>query len=199
LDRIAANVDERGVVQVYLNPAADHAGRIDAAVCANALYLFYLLGRESDLKESENYMVEHINGDCFDRGTRYYPSPDMFLFFASRLTRDFERPRKLFGACVRRRIEQRLGNPRSHVLEEAARVAAAENVGLFAERELLDLAASQREDGSWNAAPCFRFGRTARYFGSEHLSTGLAVRALTSGVLETRSYRHHREVAPRVG
>src|SRR5882672_1787051 len=180
LDAIAANVDESGVARVYLAPDEGRKDRVDAAVCANALYLFYLLDREADLKASEQYVWDHLTGTEFSAGTRYYPSPDIFLLFLSRLLHDFERSRARFAGAVERRIRERLGLPGSNV-ELSARAAAAGNVGLLAEREMEELAQSQRADGSWPAAPCFRFGRRQVYFGGESLSTAWGACALMAG------------------
>jgi hypothetical protein len=177
LDALAGNVDSSGVLRVYLNSDPSRRERLDAAVCVNALYLFYLLGRENDLEASEEYVWQHLNGAAFVGGTRYYPSPDVFLGFLSRLVRDFERPRARFAAKVAERVRERLGL-RSNVIELSARIAAAESVGVLAEHELAWLLDAQNGDGSWPAAPCFRFGRKESYFGGESVSTAWAVRAL---------------------
>jgi Terpene synthase family 2, C-terminal metal binding len=180
LDAMAANVDDSGVLCVYLDPDESRKDRVDAAVCANALYLFYMLGREAELKTSEQYVWNQLTGIGFSGGTRYYPSPDIFLLFLSRLLADFERFRARFAAAVEWRIRERLGLPGSNV-ELSARVAAAWNIGLLAERELEELARAQRADGSWPPAPCFRFGRRQVYFGGESLSTAWGACALMIG------------------
>lgn len=178
LDRIAANVDERGVVRVYLNADPARARRLDAAVCVNVLHAFSLVGREAELEASADYVELHLSGQQFEEGTRYYPSPDVFLLFISRLIRDFDWAKRRFSELALTRLEQRLGKGPANVLERAARAAAADNLGIVAQRELSELAAAQRADGAWPAAPCFSFGRTSRYFGGESLSTALGVRAL---------------------
>jgi hypothetical protein len=52
-------------------------------------------------------------------------------------------------------------------------------MGLVAEDDLTELVRYQRADGSWPAAPCFRFGREERYFGGDSLSTAWGMRALS--------------------
>jgi len=178
LDRIAANTDANGVLRVYLDADPLRAKRVDAVVCVNALYTFSTLGRERELLPSMTYVAEHLAGEQFDSGTRYYPSPALFLYFASRLVRDFAWAERRFGALLRERLQQRCRNTPVSVLELAARATAASNLGLVAAEELRMLADAQGEDGSWRASPCFRFGRSSRYFGGECLSTGFAVRAL---------------------
>jgi Terpene synthase family 2, C-terminal metal binding len=180
LDAIAANLDDAGVLRVYLDPDESRKDRVDAAVCANALYLFYLFGREADVKASEQYVWDHLTRAQFLAGTRYYPSPDIFLLFLSRLLRDFERSRARFAAAVEERIRGRLGLPGSNI-ELSARIAAAGNVGFLAERELEELVLAQGADGSWLATPCFRFGRQQGYFGGESLSTAWGAHALMVG------------------
>jgi len=178
LTRIAANTDANGVLRVYLDADPLRTKRVDAVVCVNALYTFSTLGRERELLPSVTYVAEHLASERFEAGTRYYPSPDLFLYFASRLVRDFGWAEQRFGALLRERLQQRSGNQPTGVLELAARATAASNLGLVAAEELRTLADAQGEDGSWRASPCFRFGRSNRYFGGECLSTGLALRAL---------------------
>ncbi len=179
LDTIAANVDSAGVLRVYIGDDPSRKDRVDAAVCANALYLFYLLEREADVAASEEYVWQHLTSASFAQGTRYYSSPDIFLLFLSRVVRDFGLAQQRFAAALEGRLQERFATPNSSVLELAARVAAAANVGLAAEQDLSELVRYQRADGSWPAAPCFRFGRQARYFGGDSLSTAWGVRALS--------------------
>lgn len=180
LDTIAANVDANGVLRVYMGDDASRQDRVDAVACVNTLYLFYLLEREGDLAASEEYVWEHLTGPGFADGTRYYTSPDVFLLFLSRLVRDFEQPRRRFTAALEERLRERFSTPDSNVLELAARVTAAANVGLVAEEDIAELVRHQRADGSWPAATCFRFGRQERYFGGDSLSTAWGVRALVA-------------------
>lgn len=180
LDTIAANVDASGVLRVYLGDDASREDRVDAVACVNTLYLFYLLEREGDLAASEEYVWEHLTGAGFGQGTRYYTSPDMFLLFLSRLVRDFGLPRQRFTAALEERLRARFSTPDSNVLELAARVAAAANIGIVAEEDIAELVRHQRADGSWPAAACFRFGRQERYFGGDSLSTAWGVRALVA-------------------
>lgn len=178
LDTIAANVDASGVLRVYIGDDPSRQDRVDAAACVNALYLFYLLEREADLAASEEFVWQHLTGPSFAQGTRYYSSPDIFLLFLSRLVRDFGQPRWRFTAALEERLRERFAAPDSNVLELAARVSAAANIGLVAEQDLAELVRYQRADGSWPAAPCFRFGRQERYFGGDSLSTAWGVLAL---------------------
>lgn len=187
LDTIAANVDTTGVLRVYIGDDPSRQDRVDAAACANALYLFYLLEREGDIAASEEYVWQHLTGPSFALGTRYYSSPDIFLLFLSRVVRDFGLAQQRFAAALEERLLERFAAPNSSVLELAARVAAAANLGLVAEQDLGELVRYQRADGSWPAAPCFRFGRQERYFGGDSLSTAWGVRALSVSAGETHS------------
>jgi hypothetical protein len=179
LDTIAANVDATGVLRVYIGDDPSRQDRVDAAACANALYLFYLLEREEDIAASEEYVWQHLTGPNFALGTRYYGSPDIFLLFLSRVVRDFGLAYRRFASALENRLHERFATPNSSVLELSARVSAAANLGLAAEQDLSELVRYQRADGSWPAAPCFRFGRQERYFGGDSLSTAWGVRALS--------------------
>ena len=181
MDGIASNTDAKGVLRVYLEADPLRARRVDASVCVNALYTFACVGREDELSGSAAYVAQQLDAEHAEASARYYPSPDLFLYFVSRLVRDFDWAERRFGPRARERLLQRCGDVRSaNVLELSTRACAASNLGLTAEDELCMLADAQQEDGSWRASPCLRFGRTQRYLGGECLTTALALRALMS-------------------
>src|SRR5690606_2561981 len=110
----------------------------------------------------------------------YYPSGDTFLYFLSRLLRDFERLQQDFLEPLHAVLVRRFGQE-GCALSRATRVAAADNVGLFDPDDLAWIAAAQRPDGSWPPGAFFKYGRASRYFGSEAVTTAFALRALVAG------------------
>lgn len=180
VDRLVGNTRSDGVIEVYVDPTEEHAGRIDECALANVMYLLYLLGREGEAEASLAVVAQTLRDEAFLCGSRYYPCPDTLLYFVSRIVRDFPRAEERLLEPLRRRLEERFGADTS-CLDRAIRVAAADNVGMLDVPDLEVVAHAQRPDGSWPAAPFFRYGRTERYFGSEALSTAFAVRALGAG------------------
>lgn len=180
VDRLLRNVTAAGVLEVYEQPAASRAGRTDATAIVNALYLVFHRGREAEARPSLDYVHHHLTSRAFEQGTRYYPSGDTFLYFLSRLLRDFERAQPRFLRSLHEVLKTRFGTEAS-VLTRATRVAAADNVGLFDTEDLEVIAAAQRPDGSWPPGAFFKYGRASRYFGSEAVTTAFALRALVAG------------------
>lgn len=205
-----------GVVMVYWEDgqepgAAPRDRKQDAAVAANALYTL-VLAREARLEDAGGvieatlgYVSEHLRSGAYLAGTRYYPSPDTFLFYVSCLCRRFRACLVELGADMRRALAlrdsmaPRPGTPEdpTGALNLAQRVLAACNLGVRAglRQNLEDLLELQRSDGSWPATPFYSLGKRALYFGSPAVTTMFATKALAAGLAAaprpgTRAGRH---------
>ncbi len=179
VDAMLTNTNEAGILEVYYRASPEHRGRIDHCVLANVMYLLCQLQRFEEAAPSWRCLTEFLKSDAYLFGTRYYPSPDVFLYFVSRLARDFPGPRAALLEPLCQRLLDRQGAD-TPCFDRALRVAACANVGLQAGEDLLVVASARREDGSWAISPFFRYGRTPRYFGSEALSTVVGAQALAS-------------------
>ncbi|KAB2588015.1 hypothetical protein [Streptomyces arboris] len=178
-----------------LEPHALRRGRKhDAVACANALYTAQLsdLHTESEsaaavISTSTRYLAEHLESGRYLNGTRYYPSPDAFLYALSRLCARFPSSAQVLAAPLRRALQKREeANPSPRTggepgpLALAFRTLAADNLGLTGgqdQRRML-IAQAQQSDGSWPASPYYRMGRFPVYFGSSYLTTVFALAAL---------------------
>lgn len=142
------------------------------------------------IERNIDYLLCCLDQQGFALGTRYYPSPDAFLCFASALVRDF--PERV--ACLRAPLLGALGmrwyapatsaedpaNPASPI-NLAMRIIAAQNLGVRPAaifREKARLLQMQLPSGGWPAAALFKLGSLSYYFGSESMSTVFALRAL---------------------
>lgn len=141
------------------------------------------------LAANVRYVAWHLLSGEYERGCRYYTSPDTFLCFFSELIRDFP---ELFGPLG---VSRRLGlaiedrrkvesddlalNPLSS-LNAALRAVAAANVGIDRSFELDLLLHYQGDDGAWNELDSlYTFGNERQiHFRSPLLTTGFALRAL---------------------
>ncbi|MGW3017320.1 hypothetical protein [Streptomyces longwoodensis] len=161
----------------------------DPVACANALYAL-LLADLTGCDEARGvadatvgHLAEHLSSGRFLCGTRYYPSPDAFLYAVSRLCARFPDAARPLTAPARRALE-RTGTGAAavpgSVLETALRVLAADHLGVTAgqDERRARLARAQRPDGSWPAAAYYRMGRLPVYFGSAYLTTVFALSAL---------------------
>ncbi|MFJ4090494.1 hypothetical protein ACIPYS_02830 [Kitasatospora sp. NPDC089913] len=153
--------------------------RYDAVSAANILFALHLPGAAHRLphpaaEATLRYVVEHLNGPR--TGTRYYSAPEAFLHAAARASTVVP---ELAGP-VRRAVGHVTTQTAETPLLVALLVLAGEHAGESAELPELRrrLAGTQLADGSWPAAGYFRTGRLPLYFGSPHLTTLFAVRAL---------------------
>jgi hypothetical protein len=178
LTRIRTNCDARGVVETYFDPTGERAGIIDPVVCANVLYLACQLGRERELEATLEFVFDTLATRAYLGGTRYYPSPDSFLYFTARLVGAFPRARasRRLRALLERALIERIGQG-ERVVDLAERVLACAWLGVVDRHEAAMLARTRNEWG-WAAEGMFQYGRSKVHFGSVGLSTAFATSAL---------------------
>lgn len=178
--KVLGNVDDAGVIHVYLPPRGEREDRhrVDPIPCASALYLAYLLGREDEARPTEDYLIGVLReqGSAPPKAFYYYLSPDVLLYWGSRLLR-FERFRVRYRHVVERALRARIGSS-DNALDLALRVITAGSLDVDVPLERVALRKAQRPDGSWPIVPIYKLGRSAAYVGSEAVVTALALRAL---------------------
>lgn len=186
----------RGVFMVYWEdgeePATLRRGRKqDEVAAANALYT--LLLAEPDTAQSRvvidattRHLADHLNSGRYLAGTRYYPSPDAFLYALSRLCARFPAGAEALAAPARKALAERdastvtVGHTPVDALDTALRTLAADHLGITTgqDRRQTLLTETQCLDGSWPPAAYYRMGRFPVYFGSPYLTTVFAMNAL---------------------
>ncbi|KAH9929606.1 HAD-like protein [Epithele typhae] len=180
LDEMLQYVDADGIMQTYF----DHSRpRMDPFVCVNVLSLFYEHGRGHQLPRTLDWVHEVLLYRAYHGGSRYYMSPDCFLFFISRLLQRANDPsvqarlRPLFIERIRERI-----GAAGDAMELAFRILAATSVGIACPRDAEKLIAQQCADGGWDLCWFYMFGSTGVKAGNRGLATALAVRAIESSL-----------------
>lgn len=153
--------------------------RMDPFVCVNVLSLFYEHGRGHQLPRTLDWVHEVLLYRAYHGGSRYYMSPDCFLFFVSRLLQRADDPavqarlRPLFVE----RLNERVG-AEGDSMDLAFRVLAASSVGIQCTRDLERLVGAQGADGGWELCWFYQFGSTGVKAGNRGLTTALAVKAI---------------------
>jgi hypothetical protein len=175
--RILGNVNEAGIIQVYFEPRGSREGRLDPAVCANALCFLNIVGQGEAAKRSEDYVYQTLQNRSYLEGTRYYPSPDTFLFFVTRMVESSYRLRDRFEPLLKERIVERLGQT-EYPLDCALRVIASRMMGVEAPQDITTLLSQQTDLGNFPADIFFKCGTDSWNFGSEALTTAFAIVAL---------------------
>ena len=166
--------------QVYFD---SQRPRTDPIVCVNILRCFYQYGRgtDPDLQPTKSWVQQTLLYRAYLGGTRYYSSPDVFLFYLSYFVRDnpdAEFCNSLAG-LLRDRIRERVQRG-GNALELCMRILACQAVGVSVEIDhmrarLLDM---QNVDGGWDADWLCRTGKVGTHIGNRGVTTALAVRAL---------------------
>ncbi len=178
-----------GAVMVYWEDGAEGAAKSrgrkhDAVVSVNVLRAVHLAGRHTDragravVDATFRHAEDHLRSGDYLEGTRYYPSPVAFLHAASKLCGVSREGAARLGPALRNACAS-IPAP-TNALDLALFLIATNACGAPVDREkyqaeLIDL---QRSDGSWPAHSYFRFGRVPIHFGSAHLTTVFALRAL---------------------
>lgn len=188
-----------GVVMVYWEDGAEPGVRPrgkkhDPAVACNVLYALKLAAAAglSDphgvIQQTTAYVARHLFSGDYRSGTRYYPSPDTFLYYVAQLCARFRDCQELLGSTLRwallgrNRSAARPGSPDdpASALNLAQRILAAKLIRselgqTSQQRALLKL---QEPSGAWAPSPLFSLGKRAVYFGSAAITTVFALAAL---------------------
>jgi len=193
MDEMLEYIDKDGIVQVRLHSNHsrtscqsprqtyfDHRRlRFDPVVCVNVLTFFYANGRGHELPETFAWVKEVLINRGYTDGTRYYATPECFLFFMARLlerVKDTEADlslRPIFSRCVQERI-----GSEGDALALAMRVLACASVGIRDEMDLRTLLNLQQEDGGWEAGWMYKYGSSGINIGNRGLTTALAINAI---------------------
>ncbi len=174
MDQMLQFVDSEGILQGYLS---DDKVRVDILMCVNGLALFNEYGRGHQLAATEEWIFKVLNTRAFRDGTHYYPSPDIFLYYVSRLLRKAPNLRERFGPVLRDCVLERM-EADGDALALASRLIAAARCGVRDDHNLAKLLALQKEDGSWEAGVVYRFIRVSGVAWHQGLTVSLAVLAI---------------------
>lgn len=181
LDRILGNANADKVVETYFDPTGERDGIIDPVVCVNVAFLALQLGRSEEIEPTLEYVHRVLVEESYLEGSRYYHSPDTFLYFLGRLVHHFPQTRERLLEPLRHAVKKRL-RLSSDSLDVAQRALLCAWLEIDDDRGELDALIALREvDGCWPSDALFRYGRKKVYFGSRVMSTAFAIRALIEG------------------
>jgi len=164
-----------GIIQVYF-PDSTKGNRIDWVSATNIVYLLELLGMHNEASETLDWILGILRRKDYMNGSRYYESPDAFLYFLSRLLK-FPKCKDLFEEHLRREIECRDGVT-TFPIDVAMRVTTSKKLGVLNKSDQGVLISTQQEDGGWPSDSIYHWGRSLGYFGSRTISTGFSIEAL---------------------
>ncbi|CAG8634281.1 4243_t:CDS:2, partial [Scutellospora calospora] len=183
--RILRNTNEKGIIQTYFPPRGERENRIDPTVCASAIRLIYKVGYDEAAKETENYLYCTLATKSYLNGSKYFHSPDAFLYYLYKAIILSKFAFKKFGALLAANVIDRLGTT-NYPLDLAMRILIVEGLGLLKHvhmpeiisKEKKSLEILQEEDGSWPKDALYKTGRSEIYFGGKEISTAFSIKAL---------------------
>jgi hypothetical protein len=112
-------------------------------------------------------------------GTRYYTSPESFLYFFSRLISLSTELYHRFSPILRDRLTERIAAP-GDSLALAMRIIACASLGVRDEVDLERLMEMQGPDGGWEDGWFYRYGKTGIMIGNKGVTTAFAMKAILS-------------------
>jgi hypothetical protein len=158
----------------------DHKkSRVDPVVCVNVLTLFYANGRGEELPRTFAWIREILINRGYTDGTRYYPTPECFLFFMARLLERIKGTEADLSLrpIFRERVQEMIGSE-GDALALAMRILACASVGIRDEIDLRTLLTLQQEDGGLEIGWICKYSYTGINIGNRGLTTALAINAI---------------------
>ncbi|KAI9763248.1 MAG: hypothetical protein M1840_000823 [Geoglossum simile] len=178
MDEMLEYINSDGIVQAYF----DHnRPRVDPVVCVNVLSLFYSYGRGSELDRTYQWVYQVLLHRAYLDGTRYYVTPESFLFFLARLLGSSDSPdlHQQLKPLLVERIQERIG-ANGDALALAMRIVVCGYLGIQNDVDLRALLPLQCEDGGWEVCWVYQYPNRGRKVGNRGLTTALAIKAITS-------------------
>jgi len=178
LDKILNNRSPSGVIETYFDPTGERAGIVDAVVCCNVLFLAHQLNRGSEARATIEHVRRVLIEETYLDGTRYYHSPDTFLYFLGRVVHCFPtETEEILLEPLKAAVKKRLGISKD-TIDVAQRVLLCAWFGIDDEGEGQRLVDAREGDGCWSNDALFRYGRKKVYFGSRVMATAFAMAAV---------------------
>ena len=177
--------DYKDLLQVYWEDGAEpnRGIKFDPVVTANALYLIKTaqsLGLGVDdrvIEKNINFIVSHLQSGEYKNGTRYYPLPEIFLYFSSLLC-DFKEFSKVLKPMIFEAMSSYLTSEVSP-LEASLRILVAKQVDLDVDLKPLSLSLrSSLTNQGWQAGPFFKLGKSSIFFGSNTITSIFGLKAI---------------------
>jgi len=177
LDSILEHRDDHGRIQVWLSQEREN--RLDHVVGANAVYFARLLGRGDESQATEDWLMSILDSKKYVNGSRYYHSPDSFLYFLGRLTK-FPKLERTLKAKLGKHLQQRVGKT-EYSLDLAMRTILANFLGIQNDTEKQKLLSMQEQGGSWPADVLYRQGTNKTIlYSNQSVPTAFSIRALSN-------------------
>ncbi|KAG2138330.1 Haloacid dehalogenase-like hydrolase-domain-containing protein [Suillus clintonianus] len=176
MDDMLDYIDDDGIIQTYFD---HHRPRFDPVVCVNVLTLFYSYGRGHQLDRTLQWIREVLLHRAYLDGTRYYVTPECFLYFVGRLL-EISNDGYLaihIKPLLIERVQERIG-AEGDAMALSMRLCLCAYLGLRNNVDLRTLLPLQCEDGGWEIGWVYQYPSSGVKIGNRGLTTSLAVKAI---------------------
>ena len=150
-------------------------------VCCNVLSLFYQYGRGHQLSQTQKWVQQVLQRRAYIYGTSYYPVPEAFFFFLSRLLLRLKNcDPGLYGrmrCLLVERVGERIGVP-VDATNLAMRLIVCHQLGIRDTQGLEELLSMQETDGGWEMGTLYSYASKKLGMGNRGTSTALALYAI---------------------
>ncbi len=174
-DEIIRTTNQDGVIQVYFEPCSKE-NQIDHASAVNILTFLNLIGKGKQAQKTEDWVLEQLETNEYSKGSRYYHSPDTFLYFLGRMVEQCPNMKDRFREPLKKAVQSRVGMTEASI-EMAMRSTTLTRLG-EKPTELNKLLEMQKEDGGWDSNSIYHYGGKVGYFGSRAITTTFVVEAI---------------------
>lgn len=169
-----------GIVKVYFD---DSRSRVDPTVCVNVVRLFFAYNRgdEPGLQPTFQWIKDVLFHRAYLNGTRYYHTPEAFLYFWARLLHETPSSCQVqqMAPLLRERLAEIVNSDTGNdAMALAMRLLACHYVRMPNRTDACRLLALQEEDGSFGLGWLCRYGKSQVLLGSRFLTAALAIRAI---------------------
>lgn len=143
----------------------------------NILTFLFRNGRGEDAPEALDYVLEVLSDRRYLDGSRYYCSPEMYLYFMSRLLDSNEALRARAMPAFVERVKERVGG-QADPLDRAMRVIVCCKFGVEYDVDLRVLLTEQLSDGGWGLGWLYKYGKSGVRIGNRGVTAAFAIRAI---------------------
>lgn len=194
LDEMLDHVNEEGLVQVRFTTHCVNVcrfanlpqiytdksrPRVDAIIALNVLVAFYKYGRGFELARTMDWIQNILLNRAYIYRTRYYQSPEWFLYYATRLLAYSDDPslKERLEAPLKTRVLERIGLD-GDAFCLGMRLLSCNFLGIENITDKEKLKSMQEEDGGWAASAMYLFPTEQKVIGNRGTVTAYAVKSL---------------------
>jgi len=130
-----------------------------------------------------DWMQNILLNRAYIHGTRYYQSPEWFLYYTIRLLTYCNDPsiKERFDAPLRTRVRERIG-VKGDAFCLGMRLLSCNFLGIENIADKEQLMSIQQEDGGWEASAMYLFPTAKKVIGNRGTTTAYAVKALQNAL-----------------